>query len=467
MRSLASGVAFAALDGVWRREKTWARLASAVTTKRVRPEELERHRALLHRWFVDRPELEEFESFLRNDFVLALAALDAEWEERARARRLVDEEVLRRLSRFHGRMHRRFPSRPTVDALRELVREDELSRLPLRITRWHTPAIRMHAARFGVPRIATVGALASHLGLEVTELLWLADVRGINEGKLAHYRTRWVPKRRGGRRLLEVPKPRLKRAQREVLRTILDVVPPHEAARAFRRGSNVHAHAELHAGKRELLTMDLEAFFPSVGAPRVRAIFGSLGYPRGVASVLTGLCTTASSLGTRTERERYGRRHLPQGAPTSPALANLAAYPLDVRLRALADAAGATYSRYADDLAFSGERVRALLPRVAAICLEERFVPQFRKTRVMTRANRQDLCGLVVNESPKPRRCDYDALRAMLHNCARHGPDSQNHDGHPDFRAHLEGRVAWHGAHAPHRAAKLTKLLARIPWPSE
>jgi len=147
---------------------------------------------------------------------------------------------------------------------------------------------------------------------------------------------------------------------------------------------------------------------------------------------------------------RLGRRlaapHLPQGAPTSPALANLAAFTLDRRLTGLAGALDATYTRYADDLTLSGssrllhqsERIR---DTIATIAREEGFALNTRKSVVTTRAGRQQVCGIVVNERLNMGRREYDELKAIVHNAARRGPSGENHAGVPDFRAHLLGRT--------------------------
>ena len=162
-------------------------------------------------------------------------------------------------------------------------------------------------------------------------------------------------------------------------------------------------------------------------------------------------------------------QHLPQGAPTSPALANLCAFHLDLRLTSAARASGASYSRYADDLAFSGgpdfaRRARDFATLAAAIALDEGFGVNFRKTRVMRRGTRQRLCGVVVNAHPNVPRDEYDRLKAILTNCRRHGADSQNREQHADFRAHLRGRVAWVEAVAPARGATLLELFGGIDW---
>ena len=130
---------------------------------------------------------------------------------------------------------------------------------------------------------------------------------------------------------------------------------------------------------------------------------------------------------------------------------------------------GANYTRYADDIAFSGdevfsERARTLLHVATEIVESEGFVVNARKTRLMRRGARQQVTGIVVNDHLNVPRPSYDALKAVLHNCARHGPAAQNRDGVPDFRAHLDGRVAWVEAVNPSRGAKLRRIFEAIAW---
>jgi len=217
----------------------------------------------------------------------------------------------------------------------------------------------------------------------------------------------------------------------------------------------------------------------------VHALFRTLGYPREVARILTGLCTNAvphdawadappaETPAEAAERWRarrfYAAPHLPAGAPTSPALANLAAFRLDVRLGAAARRAGAAYTRYADDLAFSGAEelarsVESFRDLCVAIIAEEGFAVNGRKTRAVRRGAKQRLAGLTVNARPNIARTEYERLKAILHNCVRHGPTNQNRDHHPSFRAHLEGRVAWVAHVHPERGRRLRQELERIDW---
>jgi hypothetical protein len=349
----------------------------------------------------------------------------------------------------------------------------------LRIAHWLESAQRMQpvaAARaWNVPAIESTGALAGWLGLDPGELDWFADLKGCcpknPEARLWHYHYRLLPKRTGGVRLIESPKPRLKEIQRRILTDILDRVPPHPAVHGFVKRRSIRTYAAPHVGQRVVLRVDLEDFFPSFAAARIQAVFRTIGYPDTVAWFLTGLCTAAApraiwkDLGAA--RGCYAFPHLPQGAPTSPSLANICSRRMDCRLTGLAESAGAVYTRYADDLAFSGgEEFERCVDRfsihAAAILREEAFSINHRKTRVMRQSVRQHLAGLVANQRINIGRADFDLLKATLTNCARFGPESQNREGHPHFRQHLEGRVAFVESIHPARGRRLREILARI-----
>jgi hypothetical protein len=337
-----------------------------------------------------------------------------------------------------------------------------------------------------VPELPTPGRLADWLGLAIRELEWLADRRRgngrIQTGPLHHYTYRWIPGSSGKLRLLEMPKQRLKAVQRRILREILERIPPHDAAHGFRRGRSVVTFVAPHAGQGMVLRLDLGNFFPAIPASRVHAVFTTAGYPRPVARLLTGLCTnvvpaevlrelSCEQHCTETSRTQdlFRGAHLPQGAPTSPALANLCAYRLDCRLAALAQAVGARYTRYADDLAFSGDddlerSARRFQVAVCRIALEEGLAVNTRKTRFMRRGVRQQLAGIVLNAHPNLQRTEYDRFKALLHNCVRHGPQSQNRTKRLDFRAYLAGRLAYLRMLNPLRAQKLEVLFDQIVW---
>ena len=336
----------------------------------------------------------------------------------------------------------------------------------------------------GVPRWGSAEELAAALDLDLGELSWFADIHSWNRHSaqpLRHYRARWVATRSGGRRLIEAPKPRLAELQRRLLRGVLAKLPLHDAAHGFRPGRSVATFAAPHAGQALVVRLDLEGFFATVSLPRVHGLLRAVGYPPAVARLLAGLLTTVTPvdvLATGPDsagaawrlRRRLAVAHLPQGAPSSPMVANLVARRLDRRLAALAERLGANYSRYADDLAFSGPAglpLHRLVPGARRIAADEGFRLREDKTRIAAAHQRQRLAGLVVNVSPAVARADYDALRAELHNCLHTGPAEQNRAGHPDYRAHLRGRIAWIAATHTARGARLLELWERICWPAD
>jgi hypothetical protein len=349
---------------------------------------------------------------------------------------------------------------------------------------WVPPAMTPAAgapASWSVPALPTTTALAEWLGLTPGQLDWFADPHGheadVAAGPLRHYTYRLIPKASGRWRLLEMPKSQLKAIQRRLLSEMLALAPPHNAAHGYRQGRSIVTCAAPHCGQRVVLRFDLRHFFPSVRAARVHGLFAAMGYPGPVARLLTGLCTNvipgdvwqAAPAAAHEERQRYRAPHLPQGAPTSPALANLCAYRLDCRLDGLARSLGANYTRYADDLTFSGGRDLELSARrvhvaVCGIALDEGFEVNTRKSRLMRQGVRQQVVGVVVNARPNVRRAEYDALKAILYNCLRHGPASQNRNARPDFRAHLLGRVAHVGLLNASRGRRLRELFERVCW---
>lgn len=389
--------------------------------------------------------------------------------------------------------------RPPVDAPRQLAAvlaaAPRLVRLhdarqplrPVRILLRRAAAVRARPVVDSRLVVDTLPELARELDLTVGHLLWLADTKGWNRrpgpaSPLHHHRHAWVQRPGRTPRLLEKPMAMLKRTQRTILDDLLLAMPVHDAAHGFVAGRSVVTGAAQHVGRPVVVSADLTAFFATVRAATVYGVFRSAGFAEPLAHVLTGICTHAvpvhvltamppgGDLDERTAlRRALPEAHLPQGAPTSPALANLALRPLDVRLAGWAAAVGATYTRYADDLTFSGGdqlagRPDAFLEGVDRIVTEQGHTLNARKTRVRRAGVRQSVTGVVVNQRTSPGRREVDRLHAILHNCVVHGPASQDRGGHPDFRAHLLGRIGWVGQVHPARAAKLRELFEQIVW---
>ncbi|HGK5230480.1 TPA: reverse transcriptase domain-containing protein, partial [Salmonella enterica subsp. enterica serovar Brandenburg] len=155
-----------------------------------------------------------------------------------------------------------------------------------------------------------------------------------------------MKKKTGGIRHIESPLRELKAIQRWVLRTILDKLSPSVYAKGFVRGKSILDNAKPHEGNQYVLNLDLQDFFTNVKASHVYTLFKNIGYNNNIAFILTSFCTKGG--------------YLPQGAPTSPALSNLVCLRLDHRISTYCKKRALTYTRYADDLCISGNKILIL-----------------------------------------------------------------------------------------------------------
>ena len=233
---------------------------------------------------------------------------------------------------------------------------------------------------------------------EKEAVIWCAALLGVEVNRLeeilnnvsGHYQEFWMRKRSGGYRMISAPDKDLQAIQSTIYSRILSSVTiVHPAAVGFRCGRSVVDNAAPHVGKRYVLKMDIHDFFGSIRSPRVRQTFKKIGYPENVSKVLGALCCL--------------HRHLPQGAPTSPALSNIVGYEMDRKLAALAAEYGVTYTRYADDLTFSGDVFpkEQIIPQVKRIIRDEKFEPNHKKTHFMNQSSRKIITGVSVASGVK------------------------------------------------------------------
>jgi retron-type reverse transcriptase len=219
-----------------------------------------------------------------------------------------------------------------------------------------------------------------------------------------------------------------------------------------------------HVGKQIVVNVDLENFFPTITFPRVRAVFQRAGYSPAVATILALLCTEAPRKQVQYAGQTYyvaiAPRSLPQGACTSPAISNQVARRLDKRLQGIATKLNLSYTRYADDLTFSGneelkERTGYLLARIRHITQDEGFAVNEKKSRILRRNSAQEVTGLVVNDQPKVPRKTVRRLRAILHSAHKTGLAAQNREGRTHFNGWLRGMISFVAMSQPEVGAKL------------
>jgi len=279
-----------------------------------------------------------------------------------------------------------------------------------------------------LPFLEKANEVAAAMGLSLAELRFLCYSRDIS--RISHYQRFVIPKKTGGHRQISAPMPRLKRAQYWILDNILEKIPLHEAAHGFRSQRSIVSNARPHTGANLVINFDLKDFFPTITYQRIKGVFLQMGYSQQTATVFALICSEADTQQIMLDDDRYfvksGNRHLPQGAPSSPAITNIICRRLDKRLAGAARNLGFTYTRYADDLSFSADRESSkklgkLQWRLHQIVSEEGFVVHPDKTRIMRSNNQQEVTGIVVNQKPSLDRKTLKRFRALLFQLEKDG----------------------------------------------
>lgn len=245
------------------------------------------------------------------------------------------------------------------------------------------------------------------------------------------YRRFTIQKANGKEREIHEPLPDLKKVQRWILDEILSkaVVSPY--AKAYVKGRNLKHNARFHRAQKALVTLDIKDFFPSVKIHDVYRIFEALGYQRNIASFLAHLCCLNGSL--------------PQGAPTSPCLSNLRMKDFDEKVSLYCTDHGWRYTRYADDLTFSGSRsIRDLITHVSRCVFDNGFQLNPEKTRVARTNACQEVTGIVVNHHMQVPKKNRKAIRQQMHYIIKFGLDSHleyTGEKRSNYLRHLLGQI--------------------------
>ncbi len=315
--------------------------------------------------------------------------------------------------------------------------------------------------RHGLPLWRSEEELAEGLGVGRKELRFFSQHRLAD--RFCHYVQFTIPKRRGGVRTIMAPRRRLKALQRDVLRKLVDLLPVSDCSHGFRKGRSIASGAALHVGKEIVISMDLADFFPSITFARVRGYLLAMGYGYDVAATLAALMTEsvrqAVVLHDETRFVPVSDRHCVQGAPTSPGLCNAIARRMDRRLSGLAAHFGFVYTRYADDLTFSGAdcgRVGLFCAKVRQIVRAEGFVVNEAKTRVARSGGRQRVTGVTVNREMGLSKRERRKLRAMIHHHVRAKQSGEFDSARERL---IEGKLAYLSMLNPSQASALRRRL--------
>eukprot|EP00831_Metopus_contortus_P069633 TRINITY_DN626_c0_g1_i11.p1 TRINITY_DN626_c0_g1~~TRINITY_DN626_c0_g1_i11.p1 ORF type:complete len:281 (-),score=30.07 TRINITY_DN626_c0_g1_i11:560-1402(-) len=263
------------------------------------------------------------------------------------------------------------------------------------------------------------------------------------------YIIRQIRKRNGGFRTIAEPVPELKLKQRFVMRWLRQRgVKAGKHAHGFVRGRSIATHAAEHVGKGVVVKVDIHDFFGSTTEYMVREALYFERFASDAINAIVDICMLD------------GR--LPQGAPTSPVLSNLVLKRLDGRMAGLAKKFHATYSRYADDLCFSGNSpdLNCVIPAIDRIIRESGYSLNRAKTRVIRRGKRQIITGCVVNRELNVPRELRRQIRAGIHNLKQEFLRTKELNT-ATFK-HLQGMVSFFHSVKPEMALPYRRQLKHV-----
>ncbi len=280
-----------------------------------------------------------------------------------------------------------------------------------------------------LPKIQNVLELAKVLKTSINELRFLSYHRFVS--KSSHYIRYAIPKKSGGVRKISAPQPRLKTVQRSILDELFSKLSVSEYAHGFLNQKSILTNATPHIKADLVVNMDLKDFFPTLDYKRINGLIRKLGFSDQIATVLSLICTEPVEEKVKIDGEIFyvnqGERVLPQGAPTSPMLTNVICFRLDQRMAGIARKLGFTYTRYADDMTFSGDEasrqnIKKLMWQTKAVIKDEGFNIHPKKTKIMSTGNRKEVTGIVVNEKTSIEKSKLKSFRALLYQIEKDGP---------------------------------------------
>jgi len=324
-----------------------------------------------------------------------------------------------------------------------------------------------------LPVIFSLKHLSIILGIEFD------DIKKIIRNRNHHYSYFLIKKRNGGFRRIVAPHQPIRDIQKWIKVNILDNVEPSIHATGFVKKKSILDNAKVHENSNVILNIDLVNFFETITEKRIYGIFKSFGYCNNLAVELAKLCTVNIPKKLYDELSDEGKDSfrdflqlcdpvLAQGASTSPSISNLICRRLDLRFSKLANKQGVNYSRYADDITFSGDENQ--IPKISLIkriISEEGFKINWSKVGRFKQGQRQLVTGLLIdNKTRIPKKFKKDIYR-HLHFCKKFGAYTHFHRINPGKgykKEWLLGKIYFVKSIEPEESKKMFEIANQINW---
>ena len=273
-----------------------------------------------------------------------------------------------------------------------------------------------------------------------------------------YYRSYPIKKASGSLRWIDAPQDKLKEIQKKILTRLLYQFRAHESAMGFIKHISVKDGAEKHLGNKVVLCMDVHNFFGSLSLFQVYAAFGYM--LKKLTSTKKSFSYSAEDLDLLVKLTTY-KAHVPQGAPTSPALANIICRQMDRELKSIADKNDLVYTRYADDISFSHARknfkITKVIEQTKKILSYYGLKLNKKKTRVLRPHKRMCITGVVINEKLSVPKYVWRNVRAQLHNLNTNGNSLTKEDYQK-----LRGKIEWIGLFRPQLKTSFLEKLGKV-----
>lgn len=311
-----------------------------------------------------------------------------------------------------------------------------------------------HLEQRNIPVIFSGNHLALILGYGHEQLKALLDFRD------TFYRRIILKKKRDGYRHLLAPKSPLISMHYWIKENILDTISFPDYITAYQKNKSIINNAEIHSGSEIVIKFDIKNFYDQITLPKVYKVFRYLGYGKSISIDLAKLCTFPTD---------KGENILPQGSPTSPSISNMVCIELDRRLYNYALKNEFKYSRYSDDITFSGPKDKKLKKNtISKIIRACGFEINEQKTKYIGKGNRQTVTGLNVNNGVTISKIRRKTIETHLHNCVRFGP--YNHlakigmSHKTNYREWLLGNIYFIMSVHPDQGKKMKAKFDKINW---
>jgi len=294
------------------------------------------------------------------------------------------------------------------------------------------------------------------------------DLNSIIENRLLYYDLYKIRKKSGGFRHIQSPKPNLFKIQYWLKTFVLDQISFPDYLTSYQKNKSIIDNARFHVGKPMVIKFDLSNFFEHITQDKVLGLFRILGYNTAVSIDMAKACCVPIVPQDRNKQSVLDFACLPQGSPSSPALSNLAGFKLDIRLATYASRNKFTYSRYADDLTFSGDVANKIKKSVvSSIICEEGFKLNPKKIHYIQQTSRQVVTGITVNEKLSLSKKYRKDIHTQLYYAVRFGPYNpidKNQIRRANYREWLLGNILYISQLHPGEAKIMKEKFELINW---